>query len=88
MGFVILVKKKFMARLTIAWNCSPVVLIEPQPKLDDTIRIQQQAGPYEQSMWHQRGAKKDSQEIWRAHEGQIVAPTSLLNILICRCAWF
>ncbi len=31
-----------------------VVLIEPQPKLDDIIRIQQQAGPYEQSMWHQR----------------------------------
>ncbi len=59
-----------------------VVLIEPQPKLDDTIRIQQQASPYEQSMWHQRGAKQDSQEIWRAHEGQIVAPTSLLNILI------
>ncbi len=33
-------------------------------------------------MWYQRGAKKDSQEIWHAHEGQIVAPTSLLNILI------
>ncbi len=33
-------------------------------------------------MWYQRGAKKNSQEIWRAHEGQIVAPTSLLNILI------
>ncbi len=61
---------------------APVVLIEPQPKLDDIIRIQQQAGPYEQSMWHQRGAKKDSREMWRAHEGQIVAPTSLLNILI------
>ncbi len=61
---------------------APVVLKEPQPKLDDIIRIQQQAGPYEQSMWHQRGAIKDSQEIWRAHEGQIVAPTSLLNILI------
>ncbi len=60
---------------------APVVLIEPQPKLDDIIRIQQQAGLYEQSMWHQRGAKKDSQENWCAHEGQIVAPTSLLNIL-------
>ncbi len=33
-------------------------------------------------MWHQRGAKKDTQDIWRTHEGQIVAPTSLLNILI------
>ncbi len=46
------------------------------------LRIQQQADPYEQSMWHQRGAKKDSQDIWRAPEGQIVAPTSLLNSLI------
>lgn len=35
---------------------SPVVLIEPQPQLDDIIRIQQQAGPYEHSTWHQRGA--------------------------------
>ncbi len=32
-------------------------------------------------MWHQRGSKKDK-NIWRTHEGQIVAPTSLLNILI------
>lgn len=61
---------------------TPVVLIEPQPQLDDIVRIQQQAGPYEQSMWHQRGAKKDSHDIWRTHEGQIVAPTALLNILI------
>ncbi len=29
---------------------APVVLIEPQPKLDYIIRIQQQAGPYEPSM--------------------------------------
>ncbi len=28
------------------------------------------------------GIQKDPQEIWRAHEGQIVEPTSLLNILI------
>ncbi|KAL0149045.1 hypothetical protein M9458_055660 [Cirrhinus mrigala] len=61
---------------------APEVIIEPHPSLDDIIRIQQQAGPYEQSMWHQRGATKDSQNIWRSHEGHIVAPTSLLNILI------
>ncbi len=53
---------------------SPVVLIEPQPQLDDIIQIQQQAGPYEHSMWHQRGSKKDTQDLWRTHEGQIVAP--------------
>ncbi len=44
-----------------------VVLIETQPQ---------------HSMWHQRGSKKDTQDIWCTHEGQIVAPTSLLNILI------
>ncbi len=33
-------------------------------------------------MWHQRGSKKDTQDIWRTPEGQIVAPTLLLNILI------
>ncbi len=60
---------------------TPVVFIEPQPQLDDIIRIQQ-ADPYEHSMWHQRGAKKYTQDIWRTHEEQIVAPTSLLNILI------
>jgi len=50
--------------------------------LDDIIRIQQQAGPYEHSMWHQRGSIKETQEIWCTHEGQIIAPISLLNILI------
>lgn len=33
-------------------------------------------------MWHQRVAKKDAQVIWRSNEGQIVAPTEFLNILI------
>ncbi len=33
-------------------------------------------------MWHQRESKKDRQNIWCTHEGQIFAPTSLLNILI------
>lgn len=46
------------------------------------IQIQQQAGHYKHLKWHQRGAKEDMQDIWRTHEGQIVVPTLLLNILI------
>ncbi len=61
---------------------APIVLIEPQPQLDDIIRIQEQTTSYEQFMWQQRGAIKDTQNVWRSHEGHIVAPTTLLNILI------
>ncbi len=67
---------------------APAVLIEPQPQLDDIIQIQQQAGLYENSMWHQREAKKDTQDIWHTHERQIVTPTSLLNSLTSHAPGF
>lgn len=56
-----------------------IVLIEAQPQLDDIIRIQEQATLYEQSMWQQGGALKDTQNVCRSHEGQIVAPTILIS---------
>lgn len=43
--------------------------------------IQASAGAYEQSSWKQRGATKDVEGMWRNHEGRIVAPTPLLQML-------
>ncbi|KAJ0022350.1 hypothetical protein NQD34_009840 [Periophthalmus magnuspinnatus] len=43
--------------------------------------IQEAAGAYEHGAWKQRGAIKDPSGIWRNHEGRIVAPISLLQML-------
>lgn len=59
-----------------------MVILEPIPQPDDIIRMQERARPYEKSMWHQRGATKDDRGCWRSHEGTIVAPTTLLNLVI------
>ena len=73
---------KKASKCTIPILTDPMVIIESTPQPDDIIRIQKQAGPYEQSMWHQRGANKDGKGLWRSHEGIIIAPTMLLNLLI------
>ncbi len=61
---------------------APSVLIQPQPQLADIERIQQQATPYEISVWQHRGATRDANGLWRSHEGHMIAPTPLLTILI------
>ncbi len=61
---------------------APSVLIQPQPQLADVARIQQQATPYEISVWQHRGATRDANGLWRSHEGHMIAPTPLLTILI------
>ncbi|KAK7939137.1 hypothetical protein WMY93_002463 [Mugilogobius chulae] len=52
-------------------------------KIDATYikEIQEAAGAYEQNVWKQRGATKDEEGIWRNHEGKIVAPVPLLQML-------
>lgn len=70
------------SKCTIPILTASMVIIESTPKPDYIIRIQKQAGPYEQSMWLQRRATKDIKVLWRSHEGTIVAPTMLLNLLI------
>ncbi len=61
---------------------APSVLFQPQPQLADIERIQQQATPYEISVWQHRGATRDANGLWRSHEGHMIAPTPLLTILI------
>lgn len=59
-----------------------MVILGSIPQSDDIIRMQEHAGLYEQSMWHQRWATKEDRGFWRSHEGDIVAPTILLNLPI------
>lgn len=65
----------------------PVVLIEPHPKLDHIIRIQQQAGPYEQSMWHQKGAKKTHRRSG-IHMKDNCCTYFTFEYSYYRCTWF
>nr|XP_046167153.1 uncharacterized protein LOC124003133 [Oncorhynchus gorbuscha] len=44
--------------------------------------LQQTAGPYEHSVWGQRGATKGPDELWRCHDGRLVAPANLCPELI------
>ncbi|XP_036808375.1 uncharacterized protein LOC110515180 [Oncorhynchus mykiss] len=44
--------------------------------------LQQAAGPYEHSVWGQRGATKGPDELWRCHDGRLVAPANLCPELI------
>ncbi|XP_056592765.1 uncharacterized protein LOC130411831 [Triplophysa dalaica] len=61
---------------------APMVLIQPEPRITDLARIQEQASAVEQSVWQQRGATRDVNGVWRSHEGLIIAPHVLLTVLI------
>ncbi|XP_054648258.1 uncharacterized protein LOC129190003 isoform X1 [Dunckerocampus dactyliophorus] len=61
---------------------APLVSIEPVATPDDIVLMQQNAGLSEHSLWQQRGASKDEKGLWRSHEGLLVAPVSLLTVLI------
>lgn len=52
----------------------------PELKEEDIIRIQAQAGLYEQSMWKRKGAT-EKEGLWRSH-GRIVAPAKLCHLLL------
>ncbi|CAB1352910.1 unnamed protein product, partial [Coregonus sp. 'balchen'] len=44
--------------------------------------LQFTAGPYEHSVWGQMGATKGPDELWRCHDGRLVAPANLCPELI------
>jgi len=46
------------------------------------IRMQANAGVYEQNVWSKRGA------LWRTYDGLILAPTALLRLLILNAHGF
>ncbi|KAK6292486.1 hypothetical protein J4Q44_G00370700 [Coregonus suidteri] len=46
--------------------------------------LQFTAGPYEHSVWGQMGATKGPDELWRCHDGRLVAPANLCPELIHR----
>lgn len=55
-----------------------------QPELTphDIRELQLAAGPYEHSVWAQKGATKGPDELWRCHDGRLVAPANLCQELI------
>ncbi len=61
---------------------APIVSLEPAATPEDIILMQQEAGKSEQNIWKQRGATVNEQELWRSQEGLLVAPVTLLSILI------
>nr|XP_054587273.1 uncharacterized protein LOC129152946 [Nothobranchius furzeri] len=61
---------------------TPVISLEPVITPEDIILIQEKAEKSEQQCWRKRGATMDSSGLWRSHEGLIVAPVSLLTMLI------
>lgn len=48
----------------------------------DIKEMQLGAGPYEHSVWAQKGATKGPDELWRCHDGRLVAPANLCPELI------
>ncbi|XP_056255929.1 protein NYNRIN-like [Seriola aureovittata] len=55
----------------------------PLPVLteEDIIKIQEQAGAYEQSEWARKGAIQRN-GLWRSHDGRLVAPAKLCHLLL------
>lgn len=48
----------------------------------DLSRLQDEVTQAESQLWVQRGAVRDSEGVWRNHEGLLVAPSCLLSLLI------
>lgn len=59
-----------------------MVLIQPQPTVDDISRIQHQENAYEHSVRLQRGTTRDAHGPRRSHEEDMIAHTALLIVLI------
>ncbi|CAL9692543.1 unnamed protein product [Knipowitschia caucasica] len=56
--------------------------LEEQLTHKDLLLLQEEVSEAERQLWLQRGASKDSQGLWRNHEGLFAAPTGLLPLLI------
>lgn len=59
-----------------------LVSIQPHVTLNDIAFMQDRAPPYEKLLWEERGAMSDAHNLWRSHEGFIVALVALATILI------
>lgn len=44
--------------------------------------MQEEAEKLDKGVWVARGASQDSSGLWRNHEGLVVAPSSLLGLLM------
>ncbi|KAK6303754.1 hypothetical protein J4Q44_G00262080 [Coregonus suidteri] len=73
--------RKLGATLQDRWCCR---LNQLEQKLTDQHikELQFTAGPYEHSVWGQMGATKGPDELWRCHDGRLVAPANLCPELI------
>lgn len=58
------------------------VTLEDKITLKDVILIQEAAPETDKQLWVERGATRDSTELWRNHEGLIIAPPDLLGLMI------
>lgn len=56
--------------------------IEDSITFRDVITMQAEASTLDKQLWMDRGALQDSTGLWRNHEGLMVAPPSLLGLLI------
>ena len=56
-------------------------LIQPL-QVEDIKEMQKKAGPYEWSEWTRKGGAKDKEGLWRAHDGRMVAPAKLLQLML------
>ncbi|KAK9543321.1 hypothetical protein VZT92_001108 [Zoarces viviparus] len=54
----------------------------PELTIDHIKDHQEKAGPYEWSEWTRRGATKDKEGLWRAHDGRVVASAELCAALL------
>ncbi|KAL2076356.1 hypothetical protein ACEWY4_028057 [Coilia grayii] len=61
---------------------APLHVLQPKPSLDDVIRLQQIASLVEKSSWEDKGSTRGPDGVWRNHEGLMVAPLTLIGMLI------
>ncbi|XP_024116725.1 uncharacterized protein LOC112138399, partial [Oryzias melastigma] len=61
---------------------SPVIAINTLAMPEDIILMQQNASLSERTLWEKRGASADKEGLWRSHEGLLMAPVTLLTVLV------
>ena len=78
------VAAKTIAGYNVTKQLSQMTVID-KPHRDLCVQnikeLQDAASPTEKQAWKEKGATKDSEGLWRNHEGKIVAPAGLLNLL-------
>lgn len=59
-----------------------VTTLRLEPTFADVKLMQHDVSTWEENEWVRKGAKKDHEGLWRNHEGLLVAPVKLINMLI------